>query len=96
MFQPWYANYNVLDTDYETFAIVYSGSAGGMFGCGRYELVWILTRLPYQKDDPKLKEIMEKCRAHLEEHVPGFNWDRNMRHTLQGKEDVPEVDYENL
>ena len=96
VFQPVYANYNVLDTDYETFAIVYSGSQGNFLGCGRYSLCWVLTREPLQKDDPKLKEIHDKCRAHLEEHVPDFNWDKEMRHTLQGKEDVPTVDYDDF
>ena len=45
IFQPGYANYTVLDTDYKTFAYVYSISKGIT---GRItEYVWVLVREPH-------------------------------------------------
>ena len=43
-----YGNYDVLDTDYTTYAYVYTKSSG-IFGLGiwfAFEYTWVLTREP--------------------------------------------------
>ena len=82
IFQPWYATYNVMDTDYDTYAYIYSGSPGGWFGIGRYQLCWVLTRKPLSKDSEELKDIHDRAKNFLEAEIPGFNFDEAMRHTL--------------
>ena len=43
-FQPSYANYDVVDTDYETYALIYHCHEGVL--SGYTELAWVLTREP--------------------------------------------------
>ena len=53
-FQPTYAPYHVLASDYETYTIVHSCSDG--FLSGKTELTWILTREPLNFGDLPAEE----------------------------------------
>ena len=50
IFQPWYADYLILETDYENFAIVMSKNSFPLLGFlgypFNYEYYWVLTRKP--------------------------------------------------
>ena len=71
IFQPVYANYDVIATDYTSFAIVYSGSPPGCLFRG-YELVWVLSRKPLTKGSTEHLDLYEKVRKICEEGIPNF------------------------
>ena len=45
VFQPVYGNYDILDTDYENYTVVYS-CFSTLFGYYKQEYAWLLTRVP--------------------------------------------------
>ena len=51
------ANYNVLDTDYETYSIVYSCES--YMNMASFDLLWILAREPHL-DDATMLTIVDK------------------------------------
>lgn len=55
MLQPW-GDYQVLDTDYDSFASIYSCSS--LFaGIYRLEFAWILTRQALEEDTLEFEEV---------------------------------------
>lgn len=72
------ANYTVLDTDYETYSIVYS--CGNIFGLASFDFLWILAREP-QLDDQKMLELIGK----IEDKLPDYGFFKNSIETRQGK-----------
>ena len=94
IFQPWYADYNVLDTDYDTYTIVY-GHTNGFLWLNPRDYAWVLTREPLTQDSPKRAEIIEKAKQVFAERVPHFKFDEQMRDTLQGA-DLSNVDYSGI
>ena len=85
-FQPAWGNYHVLETDYDSYAIVYSCRTL-LQGRVRNEYSWILTRDPIDPtaNADKFKEITKRAKDVLAENVPGFDFDNVMRRTIQGK-----------
>ena len=81
----------MLDTDYETYSIVYSHSKGFLWLFPQ-DYAWVLTREPLTLDSPKRAEIIEKAKQVFAERVPHFKFDEQMRNTLHGA-DLPNVDY---
>ena len=79
--QPWWGRYQVLHTDYISYSLVYSN-----------EYVWVLTREPLTQDSPNRAEIIEKARRKCAEKLPDFNFEAQMRDTLQGA-DLPNINY---
>ena len=67
------ANYSVMDTDYDTYSIVYSS---GRFG---FDYLWVLAR-EKQLDDDTMKSIVAK----INEKLPHYNFEKNHRKTYQG------------
>ena len=83
-FQPIWAVYDVLDTDYETYAVVHSclTLAGGLI---KTEDAWVLTREPLHQDSEDLKKIKEKANEVYMKNWPDFgNFDDRMRPTYHG------------
>ena len=72
------ANYTVLDTDYETYSIVYSCST--IFGSASFDLLWILAREP-ELDEEKMLELIEK----IEDKLPSYDFFENSIETRQGR-----------
>merc|ERR1712154_181030 len=72
------ANYTVLDTDYETYSIVYS--CGNIAGLASFDFLWILAREP-QLDDQKMLELIGK----IEDTLPDYGFFKNSIETRQGK-----------
>ena len=72
-FQPSYANYDVIDTDYDSYALIYHCHEGLL--SGYTELAWILTREPriFQEQS---SEFQQKVKATFTQKVPGFNFDK--------------------
>merc|ERR1712087_667668 len=71
-------NYTVLDTDYETYSIVYS--CGGFLGLASFDFLWILSREP-TLDDAKLLELIGK----VEDKLPDYGFFKNSIQTRQGR-----------
>ena len=70
-------NYTVLDTDYETYSIVYScGSAP--FNLASWDFLWILSRTP-KIDDDKMLELIGK----IEHALPNYGFFDNHHMTRQ-------------
>ena len=55
-YAPW-ADYRVLETDYVSFALVYSKYDGFMSSIFTYEFIWVLTRDPLEKESEKWIKI---------------------------------------
>ena len=82
--QPVWGAYDILQTDYDNYAVIYSCRAywGGMF---KYEYAWILMRQPHLRGSPEFKEIERKDKAILQRDVPSFNLNL-LRQTAQGSD----------
>jgi len=78
---PW-GNYEVLDTDYTTYSIVYSctTSVGGAF---RPRFMWVLTREALVIGSPDHIAMKEKVNAIINAKVPDWFDDNVMRPTIQ-------------
>jgi lipocalin len=70
------ADYRVMDTDYENYALVYA--CNDIF-LGKVDLVWILTRA----QNPEQKYI-DQALATLKARVPEFNTEDNLLWSFQG------------
>ena len=70
------ADYRVMDTDYENYALVYA--CNDIF-LGKVDLVWILTRA--QNPDQK---YIQQALATLKERVPDFDTNENLLWSNQG------------
>ena len=79
---PW-GNYDVVDTDYENYSVVYS-CTNFLFGLYRSEYAWILTRSHSDLDPEKAKHYEKLGREILERDVPGYDTS-HLRRTLHGK-----------
>ena len=69
------ANYTVLDTDYDTYSVVYS--CGEFMGLASFDFLWVLSREPTM-DDETLLSIVEKIDAKLPDY--GFFANHHMTH----------------
>ena len=85
--------YDVLDTDYDKYTIVYSKFDGILFGLFSFEYAWVLSREPHTKNSEGRKEIYQKAKRVLETAVQGFNFDSSMYSVLQGS-DLPNIVYD--
>ena len=72
------ANYTVLDTDYETYSVVYS--CGGFLGLASFDFLWIMSREP-ELDDAKMLELIGK----VEDRLPDYGFFKNSIETRQGR-----------
>lgn len=84
-FQPAWGNYHVLDTDYENYTVVYSCRTL-LSGRVKNEYVWVLTRNPLDAaiDSKEHARITNLAKDVLAKNVPGFDFDKVMRMTIQG------------
>jgi len=78
---PW-GNYQILGTDYTSFSVVYSCTTS-LGGAARPEWLWILTRDPLEIGTPEHDAMTETVFAVINEHVPGFFDDNELRPTVQ-------------
>ena len=87
--QPVWGSYNVLATDYSSYAVVYSCRTS-FFGHKKSEYAWILTRKPldvnYSEQDMDImnEDVMEWDRIKniaknvLEKQVPGYDFEGSL------------------
>ena len=73
--QLWWGMYDVLETDYDNYSIVYSKFK---FLNKSKDQVWILAREPLPKDSDSRHEIYENAKKVTESQIPNFNFDDNM------------------
>ena len=71
-------NYTVLDTDYETYSIVYS--CGDVLGLASFDFLWILAPEP-ELDDMKMLELIGK----IEDKLPDYGFFKHSIETRQGR-----------
>ena len=71
------ANYQILDTDYDTYAIVYDCRDYGFFS---FDYLWILAREPEISDQLTLELI-----GKIEEMLPNYGYFKNMQYERQGR-----------
>ena len=67
-------NYTVLDTDYETYSIVYA--CGGFYNLASFDFLWVLAREP-ELDEATMLKITEK----IEEVLPEYGFFENHKMT---------------
>mmetsp|Transcript_1437 Transcript_1437/g.2514 ORF Transcript_1437/g.2514 Transcript_1437/m.2514 type:complete len:143 (-) Transcript_1437:43-471(-) len=84
VWQPFWANYNVLDTDYDNYAVVYSCTSI-LFGLYKSEFAWVLMRQPHLKDSEEFRNVEEIGKRVLTREVPGYD-PSFLRKTLHGKD----------
>ena len=65
------ASYEVVETDYNSFTIVYSCTMlfANLF---KAEYAYVLTRKPYELNDPEFKVIEERVRYVLNNKIPSY------------------------
>ena len=80
---PW-ADYNVIDTDYDNYAVVYS-CTDALFGLVKRDYAWILLRNHYQSDPAYAQKYEQVARDVLTREVPGYDQSQ-LRKTLHGKD----------
>ena len=95
IFQPVWGSYNVLSTDYTTYAVVYSCRTS-FFGFKKTEYAWVLTRKPLDVNyseqeldinDPDVLEwtrIRDIAQEVLEKQVPGYDFENTLKVQVQG------------
>ena len=80
---PW-GSYNVLYTDYVTFAIVYQCD-NYLFDLERVEKIWILTRTPLNRKDMRdlseIKRITNLSKTYIADKGIDYNFDKLMHKT---------------
>eukprot|EP00353_Schmidingerella_taraikaensis_P005373 CAMPEP_0185570982 /NCGR_PEP_ID=MMETSP0434-20130131/3081_1 /TAXON_ID=626734 ORGANISM="Favella taraikaensis, Strain Fe Narragansett Bay" /NCGR_SAMPLE_ID=MMETSP0434 /ASSEMBLY_ACC=CAM_ASM_000379 /LENGTH=205 /DNA_ID=CAMNT_0028186213 /DNA_START=12 /DNA_END=629 /DNA_ORIENTATION=+ len=75
-------NFNILETDYENYALVYNCQAKSRFGFSmRNESFSILARSQSLSDD-LLAQLAEQTKSYL----PNYDYDSNVRRIIQGGE----------
>eukprot|EP00586_Coscinodiscus_wailesii_P001766 CAMPEP_0172492238 /NCGR_PEP_ID=MMETSP1066-20121228/23314_1 /TAXON_ID=671091 /ORGANISM="Coscinodiscus wailesii, Strain CCMP2513" /LENGTH=209 /DNA_ID=CAMNT_0013261741 /DNA_START=77 /DNA_END=706 /DNA_ORIENTATION=+ len=75
-------NYQVIDTDYEKYAIVYGGSEI-VWGLACVETVWVLSRTPMLSD-----EDIDNVKSVIKEKLPKYDYEGLAVFTKQG-DDCP-------
>ena len=78
-----YYNYSIMDSDYDTYAIVYS-CASIWYGFASFEYLWILAREP-EISDELLNTLVDKIDATL----PDYEFWENTVKTVQGEDNCP-------
>ena len=78
-------NYNVIATDYDNYAIVYSCSHELAGSAPDQQPLWILTREPLVKGSDKWNQIYTEASQIVSEKLPWFDVS-NQRFTIQGKD----------
>ena len=73
-------NYTVMDTDYDSYAIVYSCEPI-WYGFGSWEYLWILMREPTPSKDSILPLVKT-----INEHLPDYEFEENTEWSVQGDE----------
>mmetsp|Transcript_6245 Transcript_6245/g.7319 ORF Transcript_6245/g.7319 Transcript_6245/m.7319 type:complete len:200 (+) Transcript_6245:31-630(+) len=71
-------NYTVLDTDYETYSVVYS--CGSLLNLASFDFLWILAR-EKELDEATMLSIVEK----IEDRLPHYGFFKNHKMTYQGR-----------
>ena len=83
IFQPW-GSYNVISTDYETYAVVYNCD-NYLLDTIKLEHVWILTRKPLdhesKEDAAEVARITKIAKDLFAKNVPYYNFDDKMHPT---------------
>lgn len=66
------ASYEVVETDYKSFTIIYSCTMlfGNLF---KAEYAYILTRKPYEPGDQAIRVIAERARFILKKRIPDYD-----------------------
>lgn len=79
------ASYEVVETDYNSFTIVYSCTMlfANLF---KAEYAYVLTRKPYELNDPEFKVIEERVRFVLNNKLPDFD-QKNLVRVFQKRDD---------
>ena len=89
IFQPKWSNVNVLDTDYSSYAVLYSCN-NSLFCLRKSEYAWVMTRRPLDVNYPDDKldygnpdvhewsRIRNIAKNKLESNAPGFDFDGTM------------------
>ena len=72
-YSPW-GPYDVVSTDYVNYSIVYSCT--NIIGAFSYELLWILSRQPYQTGSAEAAEFQAQMYSIINETLPGYNTDQ--------------------
>ena len=80
-----WANYDILDTDYKNYSVVYTCEDFGLQGIFKWEYAWIIMRRPHAKESEEFKNIEAKGKEVLQREVPTYDINR-MRATCQGKD----------
>ena len=81
-FVPYWKNYDILDTDYDNYAVIYS--CNDFFrGLIKKEYAWIHMRKPYRTDSPEFKEIEEKGKKIIRQKIPNYDLNR-LKQTMHG------------
>ena len=84
--QPFWGNYDLLETDYESYAIIYSCTnlLGGLY---RTEYAFVLSREPIRLGTPAYDNILAVTQRVFSEKLVGNKYDlSNLAFTLQGVE----------
>ena len=79
--QPFWAPYDVLATDYTSYAFVHSCTKIAGF---KFDFAWILTREQLNKDDKDAKAILDSAKEHYSK-IEGFDFDKEFQYTIQGE-----------
>ena len=64
------ANYTVLDTDYETYSVIYA--CGGVLDLASFDFLWIMSR-EKTLDEATMTSILAK----IEDKLPNYNYTSN-------------------
>ena len=86
-FQPVWGNYHVLETDYDSYAVVYSCRTV-LFGKVKNEYVWILTReaMDPAATEGEFKRINQIAKDVIKKNAPDYDFDGQLRRTMQREE----------
>merc|ERR1712070_671695 len=73
-----WGNYDILDTDYDTYAVVY--------GCNNYLVyslsnIFVLSRKPYAPNSAEFKKITDRAKELFKKNVPSLDFDKTMEAT---------------
>ena len=75
------ADYRVIDTDYTSYAIIYSCEQYGPFG---FDLSWLLVRSQIQESDAAYTNMINLVDPIYDSKLPDYPRDSRMRTTQQG------------
>ena len=81
-FADYKGDYQIVDTDYTSYAVVYA--------CTEYldvrfaEYYFVLTRDPIEEGTTEYTDVMNTVGPIFDAKLPGYDWDYDMRVTKQG------------